>query len=422
MSSLEIYLPSFHAGQREIWRSRSRFNAVRCGRRWGKTQMAVAIAGTDAAQGRYAGIFAPDYKIMSETYRDLEDALDPIIAHSNKTEGLIRTVTGGRVDFWTLNNPKAGRSRKYHTVLIDEAAFTGDDMTDIWSKSIQPTLFDFKGSAWALSTPNGDDPKNWFHSICTKKDLGWTEFHAPSNANPYMPADEFERIRASSDPRVFSQEYLAQFVNWMGLAFFNEGSLLENGLPVEYPARCDDVFAVIDTALKDKLEHDGTAVTYYARNTFHGTPLTVLDWDVLQIEGALLEEWLPNVLKRCEELAVQCRARKGSLGAWIEDKASGIVLIQQGQRRGWPVYAIEGDLTAMGKEARALSVSGYVFRGMVKISRYAYDKIVTYKGEALNHFITQVCGFRMGQKTGPRDLLDTFTYGVAISLGDSEGY
>lgn len=422
MPEIEIALPSLHAGQLQAWNDKERFSALRCGRRWGKTQMAIAIAGTYATKGNYIGIFAPDYKIMSETYRELEDALLPVTQHSNKTEGLIRLIGGGRIDFWTLNNPKAGRSRKYHGVLIDEAAFADDGMVDIWNKAISPTLFDYKGWAWALSTPNGASEDNWFHQICTNKELGWKEYHAPSNTNPYLPDDEFERIRKSSDPRVFQQEYLAEFVDWNGQAFFSEQSLLEDGKPVQYPERCDQVFAVIDTALKDQFEHDGTAVTYYAKNIIHGTPLVILDWDIIQIEGALLENWLPSVNERLEELARETRARQGSLGPWIEDKASGIVLLQQAKRRGIQATPIDGDLVSMGKQGRALSVSGHVHQGKVKISEYAHDKTVNYKGQTKNHFISQVCGFRMGQKDGPRDLLDTFTYGVAISLGDSYGY
>ena len=422
MTELAINLPSLHSGQITAWDARTRFNAVRCGRRWGKTQMAIAIAGTKAAHGQFMGIFAPDYKIMSETYRELETALAPITAHSNKTEGLIRTISGGRIDFWTLNNPKAGRSRKYHGVLIDEAAFAGDDMPDIWAKAIAPTLFDFRGWAWALSTPNGSNLNNWFYQICSDPESDWKEYHAPSNTNPYLPEDEFERIRQRNLPNVFRQEYLAEFVDWNGTAFFAEGSMLVDGQAVDMPVKCDQVFAVIDTALKDGVEHDGTAVTFYARNLYYGIPLVVLDWDVLQIEGALLEDWLPSVFKRLDDLAVMTGARQGNLGAWIEDKASGIVLLQQATRRGWPAYPIDGALVAMGKEGRALSVSGYVHRGMVKLSKYAYDKTINYKAQVRNHFLSQVCGYRMGVKGLPMDLFDTFTYGVAISLGDTEGY
>ncbi|WP_320533655.1 hypothetical protein [Robbsia andropogonis] len=385
--------------------------------------MAISIAGSCAARGQYMGFFAPDYKIMSETYRELEDALAPITAHSNKTDGLIRLMGGGRIDFWTLNNPKAGRSRKYHGVLVDEAAFAGDDMPDIWAKAIAPTLFDFRGWAWAMSTPNGVDPGNWFWQICNNKELGWKEYHAPSNTNPFLPVDEFERIRLANAPLVFQQEYLAEFVDWNGSAFFAESSMLVDGKPVDLPARCDQVFAVIDTALKDGLEHDGTAVMYFARNKYHGHKLILLDWDVIQIQGALLDDWLPSVNMRVNDLAAQTNARQGNVGMWIEDKASGIVLLQQAQRKGLPAYAIDGALTSMGKEGRALSVSGYVHRGDVKISQHAYDKTTNYQGQVRNHMLFQVCGFRMGQKTPHNmDLLDTFTYGVAISLGDSTGY
>ncbi|MBJ9694121.1 hypothetical protein [Burkholderia cenocepacia] len=423
MPRIEINLPTLHSGQLAAWNKRTRFNALRCGRRWGKTQMLISIAGTRATHGEYIGIFAPDYKILGETWHDLETALEPVTKHSNKTDGIIRTLSGGRIDFWTLNNPKAGRSRKYHGVLVDEAAFAGDDMPDIWAKAIEPTLFDFRGWAWAVSTPNGNDPDNWFYQLCTKKEMEWTEYHAPSNTNPYLSADEFERIRRRNEPRVFQQEYLADFVDWNGAAFFSEESLLVDGEAVDYPTRCDQVFAVVDTALKDGLEHDGTAVTYFARNIITGTPLTILDWDVLQIEGALLESWLPTVAQRCEELAAQVGARQGSLGGWIEDKASGIVLLQQAKRRSLPFHPIEEKLVDLGKEGRALSVSGYVHRGEVKISRYAHDKVTNYKGQTRNHLISQVCGFRLGTKTPHhQDLLDTFCYGVAIALGDSDGY
>ena len=141
-----------------MWNERARFNAVRCGRRWGKTKLAESILTQYPAGGQCWGLFAPDYRILSETYRDLEAVLRPITESSSKTDGIIRLVTDGRIDFWTLNNPKAGRSRRYHGVIVDEAAFAGSDMHDVWMKAIAPTLLDYGGVGWALSTPNGIDP------------------------------------------------------------------------------------------------------------------------------------------------------------------------------------------------------------------------------------------------------------------------
>ena len=86
---------------------------------------------------------------------------------------------------------------------------------------------------------------------------------------------------------------------------------------------------------------------------------------------------------------------------------------------------IDSKLTAVGKDERAISVSGYVYRGMVKLSQNALEKVVTYKGVTRNHFTSQVLGFRIADKdAGKRadDLVDCFTYGISIALGNEEGY
>jgi hypothetical protein len=79
----------------------------------------------------------------------------------------------------------------------------------------------------------------------------------------------------------------------------------------------------------------------------------------------------------------------------------------------------------LGKDARALNASGAFTQGKVKISQAAFDKTVVYKGVSRNHFITQVTGFRMGDKDAYKradDLLDTFTYAIALALGNPEGF
>ena len=80
-------------------------------------------------------------------------------------------------------------------------------------------------------------------------------------------------------------------------------------------------------------------------------------------------------------------------------------------------------MVAAGKAGRAVSVSGYIYRGYLKISRYAFEKVTTYKGATRNHWLAQVTGFRIGAKDGAADdLLDTMTYGVAIVCGDWKGF
>jgi hypothetical protein len=47
-----------------------------------------------------------------------------------------------------------------------------------------------------------------------------------------------------------------------------------------------------------------------------------------------------------------------------------------------------------------------------------------HQGKARNHLIEQIENFRVGDKDNKRedDLLDTFCYGIAISLGNREGF
>ncbi len=423
----EIILPNLHSGQIDIYRNKSRFNAVCCGRRYGKTILLKTIGADAGAKGKKVGIFTPEHKQWTEIYDGTLEILQPIKKNSSKNEGILRTTTGGAIDFWHINdNPLAGRGREYDVVLIDEAAFAKDSQSKvIWERAIKPTLLTTRGSAWVFSTPHGNSPESFFYSICNDEDSIFKFFHAPTASNPYVPADEIERERLISHPLVFEQEYLAKFVDWSGVQFFVRDNLLVNGEAVPCPQHVDYVYAVIDTAIKTGTDNDGTAVVYFSKSQFIGHPLVILGYDLLQIEGSLLETWLPSVYEGLEMYARETKSRFGSAGVWIEDKGSGTILLQQANRRGWVASPIDSELTALGKDERALSVSGYVHRGMIKIDKHAYDHTLVYKGQSKNHLMSQITGFRMGDKDAAKradDLLDCFTYGISIGLGNQEGF
>jgi hypothetical protein len=448
-----VELPTPHPDQIKAYEviARNRFTVVRCGRRWGKTDLAKILASQEALQGFPVGWFAPEYKFVSEAYNEIAATLEPMISQSSKMEGVIRLYGGGRIDFWSLDNERAGRSRKYKLAIIDEAAFTKPVvMMGIWQKSILPTLLDFNGKCLVTSNTNGISQENFLWAICNEKNddgtmkHGFAEFHAPSMNNPHVPArepgedydvwqerrrEEFDKVKRDHPPLVYQQEYLADFVDWSGAAFFSQDSLLVGNAPVAVPPNCDTVFAVIDSAVKTGKDNDGTAVIYFGYYRVPrgaGFRLVLLDYDVLQIEGAVLETWLPNVVETLKALANEHKCIRGPVGVWIEDKASGMILVQQGQKKyGSFVKAIDSKLTAVGKDERAISVSGYVYRGLVKIGEKCYTKTVNYKGSTRNHLISQVVGFRIGDKDAAKradDLLDCFTYGIAMGLGDAGGF
>lgn len=444
-----ISLGRLHAGQLKAYRALlpHRYKALRCGRRYGKTEFAIKWIAQGLIQGQQCAWFAPQHMTWSEVFFEFTRILGPLVIASSKADAVIRLANGGRLDFWSLENRIAGRSRGYHRVVVDEAAFGKDgdtktegSMMDLWERSIKPTLYDNAGEALVCSNSAGKNPDNFFYNICNEPRYGFVEYHAPTMDNPLLPKrqpdeplEEWDRRREQfqaelvkdNDPLVYAQEYLAEFVDWSGVAFFGRDKLLVEGNPVPYPKHCDGVFAIIDTASKTGTENDATAVTYFAlSNRTRDTPLVILDWDVAQIEGALLETWLPQVFRRLEELSALCRARFGTQGAFIEDQNSGTILLQQAKRRGLQAQPIESKLTSVGKDGRAISVSGYVHRGMVKYTEHAFNKTAIYKGKSRNHLLDQVESFRVGDKKSDRedDLLDTFCYGIALALGNNEGF
>lgn len=468
-----VVLPTLHEDQVRAYDTPGRYLAIRCGRRWGKTKLLNTISADAACRGEQIGWFVPEAKFRSEPFQELVDMLAPVKRRSSMTEGIVETIKLGKIDFWSLENELAGRGRHYHKVFIDEAAFTKSadrsgksssssrSMIDMWERNIEPTLLDYQGEAIVASNTNGIDVENFLYAICNDEPVadwrgngpppgrrfGFVQYHAPTINNPLIPArlsgesdidyllrrqQVYDDLRKRTPPLVWRQEYEAEFVDWSGVAFFAIDRLLlppvageQRGQPVDFPRNCETVYATIDSATKTGNDRDGTGVCYWALlPQILGTyQLVLLDWDLVQIEGALLETWLPGVFLRLEELAQLCNARYGSVGAHIEDKSSGMILLQQARRRGWMAEPIDSKLTSVGKSERAISVSGYVYREAVKLHRIAYDKVTTYKGTARNHLVAQVTGFRVGDKDQvDDDLLDCFTYGIAIGLGNDEGF
>lgn len=431
MALQEILLPTLHAGQVKIFNERERFNVVCCGRRFGKTKMLVTLAGDMGMKGRNAGIFTPEAAQWSESFDDLAESLIPALRSRDASKGKIRLVTrgplkdGGKLDFWHTNDkPLAGRGRNYHRVLGDEFAFGKKGLADIWRKSIRPTLLNTRGDAWIFSTPFGDDPENFFWQACNDPKLGFKFHHAPSSDSPYCPPDELELIRSSEHPLVFKQEYLAEFVSWRDAAFFKLDWLMGgDGLPVGYPKKCDVVFAIMDCAVKSGSENDGTGVLYCAYTEIdHNPRLVLLDYELESIDAARLENMAPRVLKRGEELARACGARNGFFGVHVEDAAGGAILLQKARANGWAMFPIPSDLMMKGKDERALMTGGAVYSRRVTISQHCFDKVLEWKGRSQNHLTHQITSFRVADKEAYKradDLLDCFTYAVALTLVDA---
>ena len=101
-----IWLEPMHSGQMRAFAALSghRFKALRCGRRFGKTEFAKSWAAKGLLNGEEVGWFAPEHKHMIEVFAELKKMLAPIVVASSKSPPMIRLSNGGRIDFWSLEN------------------------------------------------------------------------------------------------------------------------------------------------------------------------------------------------------------------------------------------------------------------------------------------------------------------------------
>jgi len=220
----EIVLPELHPNQEKVISEAQRFNVLDCGRRWGKSVLGINLISETAISGQPAGYFTPTYKLLEGTFKEAKDILDPIIERKHDNQ-FIELITGGLIEFWSLDNPNAGRSRKYKRTVIDEAAFV-KALWDAWTKSIRPTLTDLKGDAYFLSTPRG---KNDFYKLYQRGisgESGWKSWQMPTNTNPYIDLSELEDAKRDLPEAAYNQEYLALFsdniANPFGIEFLRK--------------------------------------------------------------------------------------------------------------------------------------------------------------------------------------------------------
>jgi hypothetical protein len=198
--------------QDRVLQTAARFNVLKCGRRFGKSTLSIYNTTKALMDGKTCAYFAPTYKDASEWWNEIVTRLHSIIVHKDATVKQIRTLTGGKLDVWSFDNPDSGRGRKYHLVQIDECE-KGGNFEKAWKQSIRPTLTDFQGSAWFYSTPQFG--KTFFKELFgySEKLPDWKSWRFTTYDNPYILASEVDAAKMELDPLTFACEYLAEDVD-----------------------------------------------------------------------------------------------------------------------------------------------------------------------------------------------------------------
>jgi len=218
-----------------------------------------------ALDGKRAAWFAPTYKQLVEVWRVVADKLEPVTRRRSEQEHRLELVTGGVIDMWSLDSPDTARGRAYHLVVVNEAAAVAG-LQDAWEQVIRPTLSDYSGGAWFLSTPRGF---NYFKALYDRgqdpEQREWRSWTFPTTANPFIAPSEIEAAKGELPEQAFSQEYLAAFIADETAVFRGllQACVLERREPIDghqHVIGCDwgklndfSAFSVLDVTAREQV-------------------------------------------------------------------------------------------------------------------------------------------------------------------------
>lgn len=190
---------------------------IDCGRRFGKNILEQDIATVTALDGYPVGWGAPTYKMLLDDWKNLASMLAPVTDRRNEQEKSLKLVTGGGVEFFSLDNPDAIRGKKFKGFVVNEAAFV-PQLVDIFNLVIRPTLIDFQGWADFTGTPKG---MNGFWQLYNQTGDEWARWKMTSYENPHIQRAELDGLKATMIERAWMQEIMAEFLEDGGGVFRN---------------------------------------------------------------------------------------------------------------------------------------------------------------------------------------------------------
>lgn len=216
-----------HQNQKTIARDNHRFRVVNCGRRFGKTTLAIEemIGVAVSRNDRRISYYAPTRDDARDiVWNALLKRCEPIITYTNdsRLELRVKTQEGGEslitlYGWESVQERGKGRGLANDFIVFDEVAQYRNFWIG-WEEVLSPTLIDRKGGALFISTPQGF---NHFYDLYNleAKNKDYKSFHSTSYDNPYISGEEIERAKRGLPENRFYQEFMADFRKTEGLVY-----------------------------------------------------------------------------------------------------------------------------------------------------------------------------------------------------------
>jgi phage terminase large subunit len=220
--------------QQTISENPSRFRVISAGRRFGKSFLAInELAKFARMPGKKVLAVANTYRQIKQTiWDDLKAQLFAVnwIKRVNESDLHIELINGSKIYLRSADNKDALRGAKYDFIVMDECA---DIDPETWYSVLRPTLSDSKGHAMFIGSPKG---RNWFYDIwqsCDSLD-DWQKFQYTTIEGGNVDEEEIEAAKRDTDERTFQQEYMAEWVDYSGVIYYNfsERNIVDIAQPV----------------------------------------------------------------------------------------------------------------------------------------------------------------------------------------------
>ena len=207
--------------QKKVINNKARFRVLISGRRFGKTFLAInELARFARFPNKKVWYIAPSYRqAKSICWVDLKDR---VIKHKwdlkiNDSDLSILLKNNSSISLRGADNEQSLRGVGLDFLVIDEFQ---DVKPYAWHEVLRPTLSDTQGHALFCGTPKG---YNWAYDMYVKgtRDNDWKSFKYTTLEGGLVKQNEIEQAKDDLDERTFQQEYLASFVNYAGLIYYN---------------------------------------------------------------------------------------------------------------------------------------------------------------------------------------------------------
>lgn len=273
---VKITLFKPHEGQIEILKlihdPKNRYIVIPCGRRFGKTELALNVMTYYALKFKNMQILylTPTGDQRSNALSDyvvkFGDA--PFIQRINRYENIVSFYTNSKIYFKLGSFPSVEsiRGRKFDILVLDEFAMYNKD---VFETILQPTLATQKNfKCIFLSTPRGQGQFYEFYKRGLDPSYeNWVSYRASSDKNPLVQKDFLEDVRRTIPEKIYRQEYEAEFIADSG-ALFENVDLCSTAQTYSY-SKNTKYFAGVDLGF----QHDFCVVNIMDE---HGN---VVDWD-----------------------------------------------------------------------------------------------------------------------------------------------